>query len=364
MGCCRWSICKCPVLSFCSGDGSSSAVAPGSSASSTPGLPPASSIATIPLLTSVSSSIAGGASTSLTTVNAGSILPDLSALLADPLMGAMGVVGVGKTEPLIISPSLPPIPGKVVERVKQGKFVDFKEFLADNIMLLQKLQELGLAGTVAPALQPVVSGSRLREVTDPVAWASCFLMFMAAKIDHEETRELAAYGTIVLQLASKHIGGGWRSYDRQFRQQKAAGASLPWADLNPSLMAATVLGQSLGGASRICTICLSGDHLKEDCALASLELAKQGTAPLVQRVQQPSRQARRPVPYTSQPAGTGVCFRYNRGTCFAARCRFEHFCSNCSRQGHPAISCAEPGKSGEREAKSPPPQRLHAGRNR
>ena len=45
-------------------------------------------------------------------------------------------------------------------------------------------------------------------------------MFMATRIDHEETRELAAYSTIVLQLASKHIGGGWRSYDWQFRLQK------------------------------------------------------------------------------------------------------------------------------------------------
>ena len=275
-------------------------------------------------------------------------------------MGALGTTIVNKAEPLIISPSLPPIPAKVVERIKQGKFIDFKEFLSDNILLLQKLQELGPVGSVVPALQPVISGSRLREVTDPAAWASCFLLFMATRIDHQETRELAAYGSIVLQLASKHPGG-WRSYDRQFRQQKAAGATLPWAELNPSLMAATVLGQG-SGVSRSCSLCLGCDHMKEDCALSALELAKQGVVPQVQRPHL-GRQARRPAPYVP-PMGSRVCYRYNKGTCFAARCRFEHFCSNCGKTGHPATSCPEPSRSGEREAKSSPLQRPPSGRNR
>ena len=74
-------------------------------------------------------------------------------------MGALDATSVNKAEPLIISPSLLSIPAKVVEQIKQGKFVNFKEFLSDNILLLQKLQELGLAGSVAPALQPVISSS-------------------------------------------------------------------------------------------------------------------------------------------------------------------------------------------------------------
>ena len=341
-----------------SGTHGSSAVAPGSSGSS---LPPASSIATIPLLPSITSTTAIGGSTAPTSVHSSVTIPDLTALLADPLIGALGAASGNKTEPLIISPSLPPIPAKAVERIKQGKFIDFKEFLNDNILLLQKLQELGLAESVAPALQPVISGSRLRDVTDPAAWASCFLLFMATKIDHQETRDLAAYGSIVLQLASKFQGGGgWRSYDRQFRQQKAAGATLPWAESNSSLMAATVLVQ--GSVSRSCTLCLGYDHVKEECALAALELAKQGASPQIQRPHL-SRQARRPGPYTP-PMGSRVCFRFNKGTCLAARCHFEHYCSNCGRSGHPAISCPDPSRSGEREPKSPPPQRPLSGRNR
>ena len=35
--------------------------------------------------------------------------------------------------PLILSPSLPPIPAKLVAKVKAGTFVAMKEFLADNV---------------------------------------------------------------------------------------------------------------------------------------------------------------------------------------------------------------------------------------
>ena len=101
-------------------------------------------------------------------------------------------------------------------------------------------------------VQPLVNGSRLCEISDPLSWASCFLAFMAARVDHQETRELAAYGSIVLQLARKHAGGGWLAYDRQYRQHQAAGANLSWTDISPSLMAATVRWQKVGVAHALC----------------------------------------------------------------------------------------------------------------
>ena len=122
-------------------------------------------------------------------------------------------------------------------------------------------------------------------------------------------------------------------------------------------------GYSAGsGVSWSCSLCLGCDHIKEDCALSPLELAKQGVVPQVQRPHL-SWQAHRPVPYV-QPMGSRVCYMYNKNTCFAAQCRFEHFCSKCRRIGHPATSCPEPTRSGEREAKSPPPQWPPSGRNR
>ena len=192
--------------------------------------------------------------------------------MSTPLPASLDPGTAAKTySSLIISPALPPIPSKVVERARSGAFVDFKEFLLDNTLLVQRLQELGQAGAIPIASQPLISNSRMREVSDPLTWASCFLAYLAAKTGHDETRELAAYGMIVLQLARKHSGSGWLLYDRQFRQQQAAGASLSWVEINPSLMAATVLGQPAKRSSRPSHLCLAADHSREECALASLE---------------------------------------------------------------------------------------------
>lgn len=78
-----------------------------------------------------------------------------------------------------------------------------------------------------------------------------------------ETRELAAYGQIVNQ-ARTHSGEGWLLYDMQFHQQWVARALMPWAKLNPSRMAATVLSTP-GSSHRVsCSICLAIDHPKEE----------------------------------------------------------------------------------------------------
>ena len=126
-------------------------------------------------------------------------------------------------------------------------YVDFEEFLSDNIILLQRLRELGQGGPILPGVQPLVNSSRLQEIADPLSWVSCFLAFMASRVDNQETRELAAYGLIVLQLSRKHAREDWLAYNHQFCQHQTAGANLPWADISPSLMAATVLGQAAEG---------------------------------------------------------------------------------------------------------------------
>ena len=44
----------------------------------------------------------------------------------------------------------------------------------------------GAVGPVAPAMQPLVSGSCFKEVTNPVSWVSCFLAFLATKMKHKD----------------------------------------------------------------------------------------------------------------------------------------------------------------------------------
>lgn len=126
--------------------------------------------------------------------------------------------------------------------------------------------------------------SRLREVYDPLTWIYCYLAYVAAKIDHRETRDLLAYGLIVLHLARKHEGRGWITYDQLFRQQAAAGSPMIWTELNSSLMAATVLGY--GGDSnppgRSCSLCLASDHKRPEFCRAISAVVKPTITPGLQ----------------------------------------------------------------------------------
>ena len=118
-----------------------------------------------------------------------------------------------KPAPLLISSALPPIPSKALEKISNRVYIDFKELLPDNVSLLQNLQEMG--GTSCSTHS--AHSSKLREVPDPLSWVSCFLTFMAAKVDSKECRDLAAYAQIIINLSRKHGGKGWMTYDRLFR---------------------------------------------------------------------------------------------------------------------------------------------------
>ena len=94
-----------------------------------------------------------------------------------------------KASLLILSSALPPIPAKVVDRIRAGSFVDLKEPLPDNMALLQRLQEMNTGSQVASS-----SSSRMREIRDPLTWAACFMGFVAARADLPGSRDLLAYG--------------------------------------------------------------------------------------------------------------------------------------------------------------------------
>ena len=153
---------------------------------------------------------------------------------------------------LVVSNSLPPLPAKAIQ---QGQFLDFKDLLPDNLALLSQLQAMGNS---APQ-------SRLREIRDPLSWVFYFMYFLAASTSRPQ---LSAYGQLVIHLSQKHGGQGWLAYNSLFRQQKAAGSSLQWNELNTPLMASTVWAQS--DVTYSCSLCAGSDHSQTSCALAVL----------------------------------------------------------------------------------------------
>ncbi len=104
--------------------------------------------------------------------------------------------------PLILSPSLPPIPGKVVERIKNGENPDLKDMLSDNIALAKCLHEAHWPTKHIPLC------SKFREVTDPLSWVFCFSNVKS----EDRTRKQGRWShmQIMLDLVRKHRVAGLR----------------------------------------------------------------------------------------------------------------------------------------------------------
>ena len=127
-------------------------------------------------------------------------------------------------------------------------------------------------------------------------------------------------------------------YDRQFCHHRAAGAALPWTEINASLMAATVLSHAGDRPCQSCPLCFGVDYSREECALASQQTLS--LRPVNESSPPTSRVVRRPTPYSA--GNDNICRRFNRGHCGSNPCKFENTCSNCFRLGHLQHSVKNP----------------------
>ena len=228
---------------------------------------------------------------------------------------------------LVLSPSSPPIPQKLVEKVREGRFVDMKEFLTDNMVLVSQLEAVPgtsqLMGLTVGAVRP-----RLREIASIATWCYCFMGYMAIQTRDPVTRDQLAYGRLLISEARRHGGLGWVDYDRAFRQQLAANPTLPWNSLVPGLQASTLLGQR-AGQGMFCTLCRGVDHTQARYALYCL---------------QPPASSPRPGPWDPNlPASKPreICISWNRGACIfpKGQCSYSHVCPSCNVTTHRARDC-------------------------
>ena len=104
---------------------------------------------------------------------------------------------------------IPPVPGRLVEKILDGQFVDMAELLPDNIELLRRERSSS------------DSKARLRQISSITAWAQCFATFVAIRAQAAPATVLAllAYMRLLIREAARHPGLGWLSYDSFFRQQ-------------------------------------------------------------------------------------------------------------------------------------------------
>lgn len=230
------------------------------------------------------------------------------------------------TGPIVVSSALPPIPGKLVQKILTGAFVEMRELLPDNLMLRRQLE----IQDEFSAMSPHTAKPPLREVQSISSWVCCMASYYMVLASAGKLRpEHLSYLRIVVAEAAKYKSDGWRSYDAIFRQNMAAGAhGIAWAQVDSGLHAVTF--QATRNTLSCCTICFEPDHSAQDCALqATINVKGRGQA-VGKTAHRSAGGGGRSTPYTQ------LCYSWNNGACLKhpAPCRFEHLCAKCIKSGH------------------------------
>jgi len=82
-------------------------------------------------------------------------------------------------EPMLLSILFPPIPGKLVNKIRDGSFVDMRNMLPDNMALLRQLDDV--------KSDKAASKAKLREVNSLPSWLYCFMAYMAVQTSDPHT---------------------------------------------------------------------------------------------------------------------------------------------------------------------------------
>ena len=190
---------------------------------------------------------------------------------------------------------LPPVPAHLVQAIEANKSVDLADLLPENLWELQFDQ-------AKDSKAKEESKKKMAAIASTLDWSVAFTTFMAvfAHCQPERAFALAAYFSIILNLARDIGGQAWSHYNCLFRQAASVSSSLPWHHWEPDiwLMAIPDPGGSLLPSAR------------------------------------PSSQSSLPPAVRAPPSSdqTDICRRWNQGRCNFPKCKYRHVCFVCESQ--------------------------------
>ena len=230
----------------------------------------------------------------------------------------------------LVAEGLPPIPTKIVEKIRRWEFVDLALLLQDAS---SKSEELLLQqhGSQVMIFQSVEQAQkRKKQIGDIVSWARAFSIYavvLAAAEDttKEEVVGLLAHMHLMTQLARDLGGGQWLSYDSEFREWAAAKGLRKWGELN-----LVIYGRCLPGR-------VPWNH----------------SLPTVPHSH--SAPPQKPNTSNKRPKSQKVCFRWNFSPLCdrSDGCRFAHACYHCGETAHKGQDCG--GSKRSKRERTPPP---------
>ncbi len=219
------------------------------------------------------------------------IAHDASPQLPLPLGTHPEIVARTAAPSIVISEGIPPIPVKLVEKIRCWEFIDLAKLLV-NQETQPDHPTIIIDGQLVALESPVKSQKKTAGINDILSWVQAFSRFMAVLLaadatTKEEAAGLAAHQHLILQLVKDLGGKQWAKYDWEFREWASAKGVRIWGDLNMA-----IYGR----------------------CLPQLRPAIGPTEP----------------DWSSSGKGhVPACFKWNRGQCNRPLCSYIHACSEC-----------------------------------
>ena len=99
---------------------------------------------------------------------------------------------------MLLSILFPPIPGKLVSKIRAGAFIDMKDMPPDNMALFRQLDNFSADKSTSKA--------KLGEIKTLTTWLYCFTAYMAVQTSDHHTRELLTYTHLIIREALRLVG--------------------------------------------------------------------------------------------------------------------------------------------------------------
>ena len=104
-----------------------------------------------------------------------------------------------RSAPFVIGEALPLVPGRAVDKILAGEYIDFSEFLPDNMELMRRDGERNMAAGWQSVRSP------MRRLTSLLFWVQAHAAFAAVVLSHRPDRstELIAYLRVLVREAQQ-----------------------------------------------------------------------------------------------------------------------------------------------------------------
>ena len=230
-----------------------------------------------------------------------------------------------KPPSVVVAEGIPPIPTKLLDKIRKWEFVDLALLLDESS---HRKDEVPFShdGRIILIQSVEQAQKRRKQIVDIHAWTEAFAVYMAALASHSATTPDEVVGLIghlhLITRLSKDLGGSrWLRYDTDYREWAAAKGVRRWGELN-----LTIYGR-----------CLSFQ-------LHVPALPAGPSTPMSQKAREGKRAGEKKAKAPRYSPRSGACFKWNfEGSCDRIDCHYLHSCYHCGEY-HRAPDCPRPPK--------------------